>query len=214
MTPEEIEAHFTKPDGGFHFARWGRPIVPVVFGVDDATLAVVKGAIQAVVALARHQTSDTDAEMGANLMVFFLRDWDELAGLPDLEGLVPEMAELLPRLKTESANQYRLFRFERDGSIRAAFVFLRMDEAMNNLAAEDLALAQMVQVILLWGTGAFARRSPLVLLNGIGVLRANIAALIRVAYLPELPAASEEAGLALRLFARMRLPQNAEPAKR
>ena len=34
---------FTRHDGGYLFARWGRPIVPVVFGVDDATLSVVKG---------------------------------------------------------------------------------------------------------------------------------------------------------------------------
>jgi hypothetical protein len=48
MTPDQIEAHFTRSDGSYLCARWGRPIVPVVFGVDDATLAVVKGAIEAV----------------------------------------------------------------------------------------------------------------------------------------------------------------------
>ena len=31
MTPEQIEACFTRDDGRFAFARWGRPIVPVVF---------------------------------------------------------------------------------------------------------------------------------------------------------------------------------------
>ena len=70
----EIEALFAGGDGQYRFARWGRPIVPVVFGVDDATLSVVKGAIEAVVALAGHKMAETDPEIGANLMVFFLSD--------------------------------------------------------------------------------------------------------------------------------------------
>ena len=42
----EIQRYFTQHDGSYLFARWGRPIVPIVFGVDDATLAVVKGAFK------------------------------------------------------------------------------------------------------------------------------------------------------------------------
>ena len=33
MGPAEVEALFTRADGAYLFARWGRPIVPVVFGV-------------------------------------------------------------------------------------------------------------------------------------------------------------------------------------
>ena len=62
MEPEQIEALFTRADGQFVFARWGRPIVPVVFGLSDETLPVVKGAVEAVVALAGHQMAETDAE--------------------------------------------------------------------------------------------------------------------------------------------------------
>ena len=51
MTPDATTALFSRSDGTFHFARWGRPIVPVVFGVEDKTLATLKGAIEAVVAL-------------------------------------------------------------------------------------------------------------------------------------------------------------------
>jgi len=65
MDPDQVEALFTRADGTYLCARWGRPIVPVVFGVDDATLAVFKGAIEAVVALARHQMAETDPEAGA-----------------------------------------------------------------------------------------------------------------------------------------------------
>jgi len=46
MTPEDVTRHFTRADGQFLFARWGRPIAPVVFGVQDATLQTVKGAIE------------------------------------------------------------------------------------------------------------------------------------------------------------------------
>ena len=45
MDATAVEALFTRASGDYLCARWGRPIVPVVFGVDDATLAVVKGAV-------------------------------------------------------------------------------------------------------------------------------------------------------------------------
>ncbi|MEL7181186.1 MAG: hypothetical protein AAFN63_15255, partial [Pseudomonadota bacterium] len=67
----DAEQLFTRADGSYVFARWGRPIVPVVFGVDEASLAVFKGAIEAVVTLAAHQMAETDPELGANLMIFF-----------------------------------------------------------------------------------------------------------------------------------------------
>ena len=44
-------------------------------------------ATAAVLAHARHPMTDTDPQMGANLMVFAVRDWDELARLPDLDRL-------------------------------------------------------------------------------------------------------------------------------
>ncbi|MFO7756986.1 MAG: hypothetical protein R6V26_00680, partial [Roseovarius sp.] len=72
LSPDEIEALFTRSDGTFLCARWGRPIVPVVFGVDDHTLGIFKGAIEAVVTLAGHTMAETDPELGANLMVFFV----------------------------------------------------------------------------------------------------------------------------------------------
>jgi hypothetical protein len=40
-TPDDIQALFTREGGSYLFARWGRPMVPVVFGVQDATLQVV-----------------------------------------------------------------------------------------------------------------------------------------------------------------------------
>lgn len=202
MGPGEIEALFTRGDGSYLFARWGRPIVPVVFGVEAESLPVIKGAIEAVVALAGHRMAETDPELGANLMVFFIRDWGELLAVPDLDRLVPELARLVPRLQGAGANQYRFFRFDAAGAIKAAFVFLRMDGHLAALPAGDLALAQTAQVILLWSEGAFAGASPLAQVGGRVVLRPEIAALIRAGYDPVLPVAARDPSHALRLAAR------------
>ncbi|MCL6283877.1 hypothetical protein M3P21_10080 [Ruegeria sp. 2012CJ41-6] len=203
MTPDEIEALFTRSSGEFSFARWGRPIVPIVFGVEDQTLSVVKGAFEAVVTLAGYKMAETDPELGANCMVFFFRDWAELLEVPDLERLVPDLASLVERLQSADANQYRIFRFEDDGAIQAAFVFLRMDRELSKVPAETLALSQVVQTVLLWSDTAFRRQSPLAVAADTTILRPEIASLIRAAYDPILPGSAQDAAHALRLFARM-----------
>ncbi len=202
MTPDKIASLFTRADGSYLFARWARPIVPVIFGVDDATLAVFKGAIEAVVALAGHKMAETDPELGANLMLFFVRDWDDLRGVPNLDQLVVGLHPLLDRLKAGGANQYRVFRFDADGSIKAAVVFLRLDEHLAEVSSETLALSQAVQIILLWAEGAFAAAPPLMRAGGLEILRPDIGDLIRVAYDPVLPAMARDASHALRLAAR------------
>lgn len=207
MTPEEIQALFTRCDGAFLFARWGRPIVPIVFGVTDETLATVKGAFEAVVALADHKMAETDPELGANCMVFFFREWSELPDVPDLDRLIPDLVPLVARLEDADANQYRVFRFDENGAIRAAFVFLRMDRELSKVPAETLALSQVVQTILLWSDTAFRDRSPLAVAGETTILRPDIAGLIRAAYDPVLPAVAQDPSHALRLFARMERPQ-------
>jgi hypothetical protein len=204
MTPQDIETYFTQPDGKYAFARWGRPIAPIVFGVEDKSLEVVKGALQAVVKLAGHQMVETDPEFGSNMMFFFFSDWDELLDVPDLDKLIPEMALLVSKLKSGGANQYRLFRFDDTGAIKAAFVFLRMDEALADIPAEVLALQQVVQVMLLWGKDAFRTQSPLGLTeSGKTMLRPDIAAIINASYDPVMPAVADDASHALRVFARI-----------
>jgi hypothetical protein len=203
MDASEIEALFTRADGNYVFARWGRPIVPVVFGLSDETLPVVKGAVEAVVALAGHQMAETDAELGANLMLFFLTDWDELLAVPKLGEMIPDLAALVVRLQDAGANQYRSFRFETNGAIKAAFVFLRMDPELAEIPAEDLALNQAVQVILLWSERAFRERAALANLDGVAVLRPEIGALIRAGYDRVMPVAATDVSHALRLAARI-----------
>jgi hypothetical protein len=205
MDVTEIEALFTRSEGGYLFARWGRPIVPVVFGVEDASLGVFKGAFEAVVTLAGHRMAETDPELGANLMVFCFRDWAELLAVPDLDRLVPGLAGLVARLEAAGANQYRIFRFEADGAIKAAFVFLKMDAALAAMEAETLALAQAVQTVLLWSDRAFDGTSPLARVGERVILRPEIGAVIRAGYDPVLPPVARDPAHALRLAARARL---------
>mgnify|MGYP001165021391 CR=1 FL=1 len=207
IQPADVEAFFTRDDGSFLFARWGRPLAPMVIGVDDATLAVVKGAFEAVATLpGQPMLAETDPELGSNCMMFFFRDWDELAAVPDLDRLIPDLATLLGRLKAADANQYRVFRFDEAGAIKAVFVFLRMDDQLAAMPAGDLALAQVAQVMLCWSEAAFRNRSPLARIGDTTILRPDVSAIIRAAHDPLLPAMATDPSHALRLFARLETP--------
>ena len=199
----DVAPLFTRSDGEYAFARWGRPIVPVVFGVDDATLAVFKGAIEAVVTLADHKMDEADMELGANLMFFFCQDWAELLDVPHLDKMLPELDGLVTRLQAAKANQYRLFRFDSAGAIQAAFVFIRMDDQMAQAPADTLALSQAVQVILLWSDTAFSDAPALAMVDGKVALRPEIGDVIRAAYDRVMPVAAQDASHALRIAARV-----------
>lgn len=203
MTADDIEALFRRESGDYAFARWGRPIAPVVFGVQDETLGTIKGAVEAACHIAGHQMAETDPELGSNFMWFFFSDWAELPEVPGLGRLVPDLEPLVARLQKSDANQYRIFRFDEAGAIKACFVFLRMDQHLSKVPAETLALSQVVQSMLLWSDLAFRDRSPLAVAGETTVLRPDIAALIRAAYDPVMPVAADDASHALRLSARV-----------
>ncbi len=212
MTTDNIAPLFTAPDGTYRFARWGRPMAPIVFGVDDATLATVKGAFQAVATLTGRELAETDPELGSNAMVFFMRDWKELLEVPDLDRLIDGLSDTVARLEAGNANQFRTFRFDKNGAIQACFLFLRMDDDMADIPAQDLALAQVVQLALLWSDEAFRSRSPLARLeNGQIVLRPDIAGVLRAAYDPVMPDVAADPSHALRLSARVAMAQAQTP---
>lgn len=203
-TPEAVAALFTRSDGSYVFARWGRPMAPVVFGVDQRTLETVKGAFEAVAALTGRPLADVDPELGTNVMVFFIRDWRELTETPDLDRLIPDLGLLVARLEVAEANQYRIFRFDAEGAIRACFTFVRMDDAMQSVPAETLALTQAVQVALLWSDTAFGPESGMLARTAEGhtILAPGIAAILRAAYDPVMPDVAQDPSHALRLAAR------------
>ncbi|WP_304618130.1 hypothetical protein [Paracoccus sp. (in: a-proteobacteria)] len=192
MTADEIEHLFTCPDGRFSCARWGRPVAPVIFGMADESLDIFRAAMRAGFAHAGHPMVETDPEMGANLMLFFMRDWSELDAVPDLEALTGQ-AGLPARLAAagggSGAYQYRIFRFDPDGGIRACLGFLRLSGAL-----AEAHPAQLAETVMMRSALTFARDvrvSP------------QLAALIRAAYDPVLPVASSDPSHALRLAARM-----------
>lgn len=205
----DVAPFFTRSDGAYLFARWGRPIAPVAFGIEDETVSVLKGAIEAVCQLAGHETVETDPELGANFMVFFIRDWKELTDTPKLDQLIPELAALVGRLEQAEANQYRIFRFDPDGGIKACFMFLKMDAVMADIPADTLCLGQVVQSIVLWSDEAFLNASPLALTGkDVAILRPDVAGIIRAAYDPVLPVMAEDPSHALRVQARMAAAQS------
>lgn len=183
-----IEALFTQRDGSFLCARWGRPVAPVIFGLAEESLDIFRAAIRAGFAHARHPVADTDPESGANLMLFFVRDWAELSGVPDLEGLtgIPDLPD---RLAGQRADQYRLFRFDQAGGIRACLGFLNMGGALAKAHPAALAERVTMQCAL-----TFAQDITPSL---------QLAALIRAAYDPVLPVATAQPAHALRLAARL-----------
>jgi len=208
MTPDALCQYFTDDVGTYRFARWGRPIAPVVFGVEDATLGVVKGAIEAMATLAGHKMAETDPELGANLLVFFLRDWEELTQLPQLGQMIPDLDAVVTRLQAADAGQYRAFRFDEAGAIQACFTFVRVGGAQAELPAADIALDLAARAMLTWARGVdIVTRGP----GGAAVLCPQTAALIRAAYDPVMPVAATDPAHALRLFARINLPAKDAP---
>lgn len=206
VTAESVAKMFTRSDGSYLFARWGRPIAPVAFGVEDSTVSILKGAIEAVCQLAGHEVAETDMELGSNFMVFFLREWQELVDTPNLDRMIPELVPLVDRLKQADANQYRLFRFDEAGGIKACFIFVRMDEVMSEIPAETICLGQVVQSILLWSDEAFLGSSPLALTgDNVAILKPDVAAIIRAGYDPVMPVTADDPSHALRLSARVGL---------
>ena len=201
-----IETYFTRSDGKYIFARWGRPIAPVVFGVQDETLVTLKSVIQSIVDLANHELVETDPELGSNAMFFFFLSWDELLEVKDLDRIIPDLGNLVERLKSIQANQYRFFRFDAAGGIKAVFTFICMDHNLASVSAEVLCLNQVVQMFLLWSDDAFKEKSPtLITNNGAVILNPIIGDIVRAVYEPTMPIVSTDKSHALRAQARIDL---------
>lgn len=208
MTPADVEVYFTRSDETYFFARWGRPIAPIAFGLEDQSIATLKGAIEVTCAMVGHPIAETDPELGSNLMFFFIREWDELLAVPDMDRLMPDLVNLLSRLKGAGSQQYRSFRFDDTGAVKACFVFVRMDAELKKMSADALFLLQVIQSFLVWSDRAFQYQSPLAIApDGHTVLRSEVADIIRAAYDPVLPTMAQDVSHALRLFAR--LPKDA-----
>ncbi|MEM0945129.1 MAG: hypothetical protein AAGI70_14415 [Pseudomonadota bacterium] len=208
---DQIAALFTRSDGSFRFARWGRRPAPVIYGTNDEGIRIFEEALADVAALAGLETQEIDPELGANFMVFFSRDWRELQEVPHLSKLIPDLDRLVTTLMAAGANQYRIFGFDEAGAIRICLILLRYDDDLQRVSAQTLSVSQCVQSMLLWSDHAFTAESPIALVDdgqteGRCVVKPWFGDLLRVAYDPVIPAASDDASLALRLAARLDRP--------
>lgn len=199
-----IEQLFARKDGSYGFARWGRQIAPVVFGVDDDTLGYLKEAIAQTVAVTGGTLTEVDPELGANFMWFFCTEWDEVAAVPDLEKLVPDLQGLVQSLNQKNVNEHRMFIFGKDGSIKMCLLFLRMKGAIADMTVQALGTGETLQSLLTWGEEAFSNQSPIAVLkeNGICIVKPKFASLVRSAYDPVMPPVATDISHALRLHPR------------
>lgn len=195
---------FTAPDQTYSFARWGRPLAPVVFGVGDESLPHLKDAISMTVGISGGTLAETDPELGANFMWFFCRDWDEMLGIPNLDKLIPNFDNLIAGLKSQNASRYRSFGFDQEGAIQLCIVLIRVDAATERLSLQTLGTSETLQSLLTFGENAFAAQSPIATIkaNNLCIVKPEYAAVVRAAYDPALPAASNDPAHALRVSAR------------
>ncbi len=204
LTAAEIESMFTN-NGRYIFARWGRPIAPVVFGTDDESLDVFKDAFATVASLGDMHLAENDPELGANFLVFLCNDWSEIKEVPNLNRLLANIDDLVVELDRTGANQYRSFAFDPTGAIKLCVLLLKYDDDMAQISAQALATGQMAQAMLSWSPSAFLEKSPIGIIeaNNMAIVRPSVAALIRAAYDKTMPDTSGDISHALRLETRV-----------
>ena len=194
-------------DGRYKFSRWNKSISPIVFGVDDTSLVAIRAAFESVVALTPLALTDFDPDLGANFLVFFCSEWNELLDIPNLNKLIFDLPELLVTLNENGANQYRTFSFTSAGAINISVLMLKYDNNLASVSVHALATSQMLQSILLWSPDAFKSESPIAIVkaNNMCVIKPFYVALVKAAYDRVLPDYSEDRTHALRLQSRLKL---------
>lgn len=216
---ERVTALFSRSEaaiaetGGapFRFARWTRPIAPAVFGLSEESAAVMMAGFRDAAELAGVEVAESDAEYGANILLYVVDDWASLRSAPQLADLVPDLEGLTRVLSAAAANQYRIYTFTPEGGLRVCVTLLRYDEALAQLSAPSLALGQAVQTLLMWSDEAFAGESPVtVRRGGRALVKSRFARLLKAAYAAEIPAYSEDLALAETLAAGMRSRGNGD----
>lgn len=193
----------------FQFARWGKPIAPAFCGLTDESEAVMREGFAAAAALAGLELAEEDPDLGANILVCVVERWSALPRTPGLVALIPDLAGLIVLLEAADRNQHRLVSFEPDGGLRLCVILLRYDDGMARLSGASLALGQALQALLYWSDEAFLCESPVTLRRGgKPIVKPRFARLLKAAYAPETPIASEDPALADALAERI---QSASP---
>jgi len=204
LTEDEIKDLFTQADGSYQFARWGRPIAPVVFGVNDDILVGLKAAIGATLGITGQNMAELDPELGTNFMWIFCREWDEVLDLPDIEKLIPGIHDKIKEIKKTNSSSYRYLTFDKDGAIMFAVVLIRPVGDYAKQPVSVIGAAETLLTVATFGTKAFKKESPIAMIkeNNMVVVKPKYAAVIRAAYDETMPARSNDEAHALRVKAR------------
>lgn len=203
LSPQHIETMFMHSDG-YRFARWARPIVPVVFGVEDETLGIMKTAIATTVGITGRKIEELDPEIGANFMWFFCKDWEEILDIPKLEKLIPNLKEIISTLQSNNINTHRVFSFEATGGIKLCVVLICLKGEVATISIDALTMRETFLALTLWSSSYFLKINPIAVIatNTLCVVKPKYAVVLRAIYNPILPNATTDKTHALRVFAR------------
>src|SRR6056297_410515 len=89
---------FTRSDGAFRFARWGRAPVPAAFGAGEAGAEALTEGLRAVASITGLGVAGEDPDLGVNFLVFTVAEWRDLAAVPHLAKLIPDLERLVTTL--------------------------------------------------------------------------------------------------------------------
>ncbi|MEO0762897.1 MAG: hypothetical protein AAFZ09_14010, partial [Pseudomonadota bacterium] len=73
LSVERVSWLFTRADGSYRFARWGRPLVPALFGGLRNDERMLQEATASVGALGGLSVAPEDPDLGANFLVVLLK---------------------------------------------------------------------------------------------------------------------------------------------
>ncbi len=196
--------HLFSHKAGYRFARWARPIVPVVFGVNDDTLAVMKTAIAQTVAVTGGKIEEMDPELGTNFMWFFCKEWSEIGGIPDLDKLVPNIGDMTAELEKRNLNSHRIFAFDEEGAIKLCVVMVRIKNEMADIPVHVLTTGETFFALALWGPEAFRDTNPIGMIEETGavMVRPEYASVLRATYDLALPNVADDVSHAMRVAPR------------
>jgi hypothetical protein len=205
MTPDEIRTYFSTPNQGYFFARWNRPIVPVVFGDHCLEPDLLKAALGRLGELTGQPVDLAAPASSMNYGTLVVRDWRDLTDMPGVPRLMPNLAKLAAQLEAEGANQYRVFQRDWRGGIKRCFAAIRTGTGrFADLTPESMALRQVTLSFLQWSIPGIVKvglvgPGP----DGRDDLKPQTAALLKAAYDPALPTSSKDPRHAEALAARM-----------
>ena len=204
MTPDQIRACFTQPDGRFLFARFADPVATLALGLGGERERALAAALKAAAAdWGLPVASEDGSDAGASLMIVGVETWDDLLELPGLvdAGALGSTAALVRDLTERDRVALRRFGRddEGDGRLQQVVSFQRLGSHVGQKPADRFAEVELFLCALRWSAGVWA--NPVT--DAGGHLLPHLVALVRAAYRPEMPNSSTDPSLADRLAAAM-----------